>query len=324
MLALLIAIIFFQFGYFSTNRSVKISTKFPVFLKIQSVFCFNFFFALGYFSFFILINSSGGLSVFIDNIETFRAGGLIGSGFLIYPATRLISISLCIYLIYVFSKSNKDIKFTKIFTILIISLIPAYFLGFRGFIIIPLICYTIIYNYTYKKIDVTKFISGFLLVLILFTTIGIYRALPKDININYNSLVDVAKENPQLVYSFLVRSKGLEVLGSVIKEMENNGNYELGYKSIVELTTIVIPKSIWENKPIPSSVRFTNRFFGDFLNYKRNVFKDDWSGISPTILGELFWNFGWVGITLGMFIYGSFFKIIYLTFIRNKKNNFIV
>ncbi len=325
VLALFFALIFFQLGYYLNNKSFKIPPKFPEKFKKRKVnFCLTLFLILGYVSFIILINNNGGLSSFIENTETFRAGGLIGQGFLIYPATRLISISVCIYLIYIFSNKLQTRSKKIIFIIILLSLVPAYFMGFRSFLIIPLISFSLIYNYACKKFSVKSILISFSALIIIFTSLGIYRAIPKGTNIDYNSLIYIVKEKPQLLYSFLVRSKGTEVLASVIKDMEDNGNYELGYKSVIELSTIIIPQSIWKNKPIPSSIRFTNRFFGDLLNYKRNVFKDDWSGISPTILGEAFWNFGWFGITLGMFILGLLYKIIYLTFLRNRHNNFIL
>tara|TARA_B100000963_G_scaffold91149_1_gene78450 strand:+ start:1159 stop:2514 length:1356 start_codon:yes stop_codon:yes gene_type:complete len=325
ILALFLALFFFQLGYYLTKKSIKIPSKFPQNFKNRRVnFCLAIFIFIGYVSFLILINNNGGLRSFVENIETFRAGGLVGQGFLIYPATRLMSISVCIYLIYILSNKFIPGNNKKTFVIIILSLIPSYFMGFRSFLIIPFISFSLIYNYAYRKFSIKSIFLSFSALIILFTSLGIYRAIPKDININYNALINIAKEKPQLVYSFLVRSKGTEVLASVIKDMEDNGNYELGYKSAIEMSTIIIPKSIWKNKPIPSSIRFTNRFFGDLLNYKRNVFKDDWSGISPTILGELFWNFGWFGITLGMFVLGLIYKIIYLTFLRNKHNNFVL
>lgn len=70
-----------------------------------------------------------------------------------------------------------------------------------------------------------------------------------------------------------------------------------------------VPRSIWPDKPIfmhISSVLSTL------------VFNEPSNNIPPGIFAEMYINFGWVGILVGMFFIGYIIQYIYNTFLQNK------
>lgn len=318
-LAALVGLCSFNVGYYFTNNRIKL----PSFIltkwrKKNILFVCVSYFIVGFASFFLLIQKGGGFKKFIQDIESFRAGGLIGQGILMYPATRLLTIATLIYFIskILLTKRQKPFMVKGIF-IVVLSVLPASMLGFRALVLLPFINYFIVYHLLYKKVKLKTLFIMAILFISSFTFLGIYRTIPPGVNLNFEQILSVVEKKPELAYAVLSRSKGTEVVASVIRKLEETGDYELGYKSLLEAATIYIPRSIWENKPEPSSVRFTTYFFGSSFNYTRGIARDDWGGVSPTIIGELFWNYGWLGVIIGMYLFGVFTKIFYKSFITN-------
>ena len=68
-----------------------------------------------------------------------------------------------------------------------------------------------------------------------------------------------------------------------------------------------IPRSLWEDKPM-----WAER--GQFLMQKVFGDKSGRSGMPPGMLAEFYWNFGWAGVLIGMFVMGILFRQIFVTF----------
>ena len=318
-LASLLGIILFNLGYYSFNKKFKV----PLFLSAKwqktNIYLVSvLYFIIGYISLIVLIDNGGGFYQFLNNIETFRAGGLLGQGIFMYPATRLLTLAVLIVFIWTFLNVERlSINKSRLLYLIILSILPSTILGFRGLMLLPLINFIVTYHFLFKKINSKKLVVFGSFVIVIFVFLGIYRKIPPGVDIDTSHLIEVVEKNPELAYSFVSRSKGTEVVASVIQKLEKNGEYDLGYKAFLEAITILVPRALWTGKPEPASVRFTTYFFGSNLNFTRGIARDDWGGVSPTIIGELFWHFGWFGVIVFMFIFGIFSKAIYLTFINN-------
>lgn len=327
LFASLVGLLSFQLGYyFTSNKRFKIPDSWKANFKgINSIYILLGYLSIGFIAFFLLILKGGGLSQFLNNREEFRAGGLIGQGYLIYPATHLLTQGVVVYAFYIFGKQNiKRRHIFSLFFFLFLSIVPSFLMGFRGLIVLPILEFLVIWNYRYKQIPVLKMIPiGFVLV-VGFVVYGIIREIPPEIKISPKVALDIVDKNPELAYAFLSRSKGVEVVASEVKKLQQTGEYELGYNSILESLTIFIPGAIWPNKPEPSSVKFTTYFFGDDLSFSRGQKQESWGGISPTILGEAYWHFGWFGITLGLGLFGFLLRKIYITFINNRNHTTVM
>jgi hypothetical protein len=95
--------------------------------------------------------------------------------------------------------------------------------------------------------------------------------------------------------SFLER---MSLKGSVEMIVTRTGpdvKYQNG-NTLVPLLGVFIPRLIWPAKPDVQTGRLMNREF--------NISEQEETYISPSHLGELYWNFGWTGILLGMPVIG--------------------
>jgi ABC-type glycerol-3-phosphate transport system permease component len=72
--------------------------------------------------------------------------------------------------------------------------------------------------------------------------------------------------------------------------------FQEGY-TISPILEAFVPKIIWSQK-----VRIP---VGQFFNKQFRIVEGDEVYISPSHLGELYWNFGWSGVVLGMAVIGA-------------------
>jgi hypothetical protein len=117
--------------------------------------------------------------------------------------------------------------------------------------------------------------------------------LGKDLDISIGSEQRAAAEHAQ---SFFERSS---VKGSVEMIVGKTGNgvaYQHGY-TLIPLLTAFIPRIIWPDKLDVQT--------GELVNTEFHVTGDNVTYISPSYIGELYWNFGWPGALLGMVLLGA-------------------
>jgi hypothetical protein len=71
--------------------------------------------------------------------------------------------------------------------------------------------------------------------------------------------------------------------------------FQQGY-TLIPITETFIPRILWSDKPDIPTGQIMNRVF--------HITEQDETYISPTHLGELYWNFGWPGVVIGMTLIG--------------------
>jgi hypothetical protein len=81
--------------------------------------------------------------------------------------------------------------------------------------------------------------------------------------------------------------------------------FQYGY-TLSPLITSFIPRLIWPDKPAIAT--------GQILNSEFHLSEDPDTYISPSHLGELYWNFGWVGVVIGMTLIGLLLGTLGRTF----------
>lgn len=96
--------------------------------------------------------------------------------------------------------------------------------------------------------------------------------------------------------TFLERSSLLASVQTIVEKTGNGVAYQHGHTLSPILATFV-PKIVWSDKPdIPT---------GQILNKEFHITDSDDVFISPSHLGELYWNFGWPGVIVGMALIGG-------------------
>jgi hypothetical protein len=314
----------FQLGYYLKIKILKINLNY---FKVnwngkRKKYLILFYFVLGYLGFYFLLQKNGGFQVFLENREKWRTEDIIGQGIFLFPATIIVNMASFMNFLNFKSYDNKSLG--KITIIQFFAILPAFFLGFRAAMVLPILQFLVIYNYRVKKIQI-KYLVPFVLILMLgFSFYGVYRYIPQGQNIDFEEVWEGMKENPDLMFSFLLRSRGVEVTASVIKKLSIDGEFKMVYPAIIETLTIPIPKIIWFDKPQPLGVQFTTYFFASDFEYQRGIAQAAWGGISPTIIGELYWHLGLFGVIFGMFFFGYFTKNIIRFVTINNKNDLVL
>jgi len=101
--------------------------------------------------------------------------------------------------------------------------------------------------------------------------------------------------------TFLERSSLLSSVQTIVERAGNGVAYQRGHTLSPILATFV-PKIVWSDKPdIPT---------GQILNKEFHITDSDDVFISPSHLGELYWNFGWPGVTAGMALIGGILGVV--------------
>ncbi len=76
-----------------------------------------------------------------------------------------------------------------------------------------------------------------------------------------------------------------------------------GGQTYFSLLMAPIPRSMYPDKPISPSGLFTAACSPEYL--------ETGSSIPPSFMGELYMNFGWIGVVLGMLVFGGTWKTLY-------------
>jgi hypothetical protein len=101
-----------------------------------------------------------------------------------------------------------------------------------------------------------------------------------------------------------MRSFGTESLVLIFDEFRRTPVYEFG-GTLLEATRWFIPRSLWPEKPPTYAIIFGQQYLA-----RTNFFSINVSG-TPTVIGELFLNFGLLGLTVGAWMVGVFLRIPY-------------
>jgi len=81
----------------------------------------------------------------------------------------------------------------------------------------------------------------------------------------------------------------------IVRGTDNGVPFQYGH-TLSPLITAFIPRLIWPAKPYVAT--------GRILNEEFHLSEDPDTYISPSHLGELYWNFGWLGVVIGMSLIG--------------------
>lgn len=100
---------------------------------------------------------------------------------------------------------------------------------------------------------------------------------------------------------------GVAKTSVALEEIPKNVNYLYG-ESLIQWIVSPIPRSLWPEKPLSLDFRFGSEVYGqDFSN-------NSGGGRPPGFMVELYWNFGVVGVIVGMFFLGLFLAVLYRSF----------
>jgi hypothetical protein len=109
------------------------------------------------------------------------------------------------------------------------------------------------------------------------------------------------------VASTMVRFDGLGIAAVIVRDCPSRVPYQGGW-TLAQIPLSYIPRLVWKNKPhMTSGGWVTEKFAGGPGIH---------SSTGSTWVGELWFNFGWVGVVIGMLVIGIFFRTLHEVLFR--------
>ncbi len=106
--------------------------------------------------------------------------------------------------------------------------------------------------------------------------------------------------------ALLDRSANLAQLTNVVNLVKRNGFYD--GRASAPIITALIPRALWPDKPLIQLGAWFALEIG--VAYKAEGGRAN-NSINMTVSGELYLDFGWVGVVIGSFLFGLFFAVLW-------------
>jgi hypothetical protein len=120
---------------------------------------------------------------------------------------------------------------------------------------------------------------------------------------------DRTSKGPERAQTALERATTKSSIEIIVKGTGTVTPFEYGY-TLLPMLSAFVPRLIWSDKPSIQT--------GQLMNQDFHVTEGDLTYISPSHLGELYWNFGWPGVIVGMSMIGMLFGYLGARFDLSK------
>lgn len=128
---------------------------------------------------------------------------------------------------------------------------------------------------------------------------------------NSGSILDVI-----LYHTYFSGFTGFDAVYKVVDAVDYNEGFHFGWRFLVEPIAGAIPYSIWPDKPVPLNTAINNLINAVEIDYYDP--SGAAGGIVGTVLGDLYWAGGLVGIIVGMTLIGMLFRLCHNLIIRRN------
>ncbi len=231
------------------------------------------------------------------------------TAYIYYGLDLLIPATIILFLIKI---KNKKYAWTLIYLLSLLATIFIYSGLHARYRWVALILILTIFFYLQKdkRPSITFILISLSLLMLGFGLTGILRGITLE-NISFGELIDTL-DFKSIALRF-ISSDGdtamFDMLVLYFQEIPANLDYLYGL-GFFQAFIHPVPRLIWASKPILPSVFFMQQVLPDYYYYG--------IGFASSIFGDLYWNFGYLGIPLGMFLIGIFLKTLYVWLLRNK------
>jgi oligosaccharide repeat unit polymerase len=166
----------------------------------------------------------------------------------------------------------------------------------------------VFYHYRRRKLRPFKSVAiGTVVVITIFTWGVIGNLYVKRFGYDSADTIDYLSKNVQNPREFfdllLSRFYGIDSIAVIIEHVRQTGHFLMG-SSLAEALYWFVPRALWPGKPYTFSYAF-GRLFQGYVGWGGDSFA------TTTVFGELYLNFGIVGVVAGSFIFGVFARTVY-------------
>jgi hypothetical protein len=238
-----------------------------------------------------------------------------GSGFLGAIVTSIFyGISL---LTLVWLRDRSRIALLLLLLIVPVSMGFNFFTGSKRLFLTPAFMVVLAYMVWERRIRRNWAIAGFAVLVLLYPVSQFYR---KVVQQNYElKSVDVLSDPGKLAgqlsgfastvepLKYLrsgleasgARLDGLGILCVIVRDTPEKVPYQKGW-TLGYIFVSFIPRVLWPGKP--------GMTIGEWVY--QSYAAEGTTDVAPTWMGELYFNFGWLGIVIGMFVMGTMFRVL--------------
>ncbi len=184
--------------------------------------------------------------------------------------------------------------------------------------ITPLLVYLIARHYFFKRDYLHMTIVLVAVFVLIFPILGFIRSPGSFYDLNRKNNATANNEKIAILPSSMGEFASDSVLRRVgypslviYNVFNKTDNFIYGKSLLNFFISLGPPRFIWKSKPIISG---SGNEFGRQMGVLDS--KDYTTSVGPTFVGDLYTNFGFTGIAIGMFLIGMLFRFIYDLFIK--------
>ncbi len=214
-------------------------------------------------------------------------------------------VNFLVLSIFLFTNSNISQKTKKYFLVFILAatliILMSSTTGRRD-VIKFIVLFSLIWSIYIKPFKILSIIVGGMISFFFMVSMVLYRAF-----FSIETVWKTLKTIPENVdYLYLMIISYLDFMPAhnnyefIVQNVPNSTPYLWG-SSIIKFFTIIIPRQLWPNKP--------KQVQELIVEHHDNIFVGG-SSQSTTLIGEFYWNFGIIGVILGMLLLGLVCKKI--------------
>lgn len=227
-----------------------------------------------------------------------------GLNYFFLPVNIFVSASLLLAVSYL-----RERKRTVLLTwgaVFALSIAFAAVLGNKSNIFIALLATVTVFHYTARRLSMPLLLAAGLLLWPALMAYQLYvrEYLPTGELMSIDASTPIASFFEYCASQLSGNIMQLQTLSILVDQMPNALDYQFG-KTFASLLTLPIPSSIYPDKPLTAPGVFT-------LALWPHRWIDEGTTLPPGIVGELYMNFGVIGVAAGAFLAGSLFERTYL------------
>jgi hypothetical protein len=107
------------------------------------------------------------------------------------------------------------------------------------------------------------------------------------------------------IHAFMKRMGIITSVAAVLRDVPDQVDYKYGETLAQAPISIFIPRILWPGKPVLN----IGHEFGTTFHLISVVDRE--TMIAPSLVGEFYWNFGLLGVVIGMFLVGGVYRLVY-------------
>lgn len=317
----LLALFFLYMGY-KSNLGRNLAYSIPVPSKKwdtkKATFGVILLLIVGLVAYYLLIYLNGGFLNYISHLNN-RARLVQGKG-PIREAINLIGLALfCSYILY--QKGKKTI-----FRIVLLSIFLLLYtaigltLGGRGHVVNIFIILMFIHNYLIRRI---KFRSLFIMLLILPFFLNLTGKLRSYKITSFQQLLQVSTKTKRPFTDTIRHGFGdIDTLMALLERVPEKTGFYWG-RTYLMAPLGLVPRALWHDKPFGAAPEIHYIIYGTRFYFTWDLDAPQ-SAAAINAIEELYLNFSFLGVVIGLFFHGIILRTLYSYLLANKNNKSII